>query len=257
MNVSEKWNSLQTIVRKEVKRCFRIWPQSFLPSVITMTLYYVVFGRVLGARIAPISGFSYIQYISPGLIMMPILLNSFSNTSSSFFGSKFSRCIEELMVSSMPMYLVSIGFLLGGVFRGVFVGFLVVLVSLFFTHLHISHPLIMVYSVLVTAVIFSLAGLINGIFARKFDDVSWIPSFVITPMTYLGGVFYSVHALPGIWRTLTMLDPIHYVVSSFRYSMLGVEGAHLLSALVVLSVLAVSMFVLSVYLLNNSRSMRD
>lgn len=257
MNSSEKWNALQTIVGKEIKRCFRIWPQSFLPSVITITLYYVVFGRILGSRISSMSGFSYVQFISPGLIMMPVLLNSFANTSSSFFGSKFSRCIEELLVSSMPMYIVATGFLLGGMFRGIFVGLLVVMVSLFFTQLHVHHFFYLLYSLIATAMIFSLAGLINGIFARKFDDVSWIPSFVITPMTYLGGVFYSVQQLPGVWRYITLLDPVHYVISSFRFAMLGIEGDYILTSLLVLTVLAVFLFAWSVYLLNTSKSLRD
>jgi ABC-2 type transport system permease protein len=259
MNMIEQYNALMTIVRKEVGRCLRIWMQIFVPPVITMTLYYCIFGKVVGHFVPSnvTHGVPYIQFISPGLIMMSVLMSSFINTSSSFFGAKFSRCVEEMMVSPMSGTVIIFGYLSGGLFRGMIVGALVLVVSLLFTHLQIYNWLAFFYTIISTSLLFSLIGLLNGIFAKKFDDVAWIPSFVITPLTYLGGVFYSVSQLPAIWRTVSMFNPIHYIIKSFRFSMLGIGGEHVVTSLIFISLFNVLFFFINLYLLNNSRGMRD
>ena len=258
MNFLEQYHALMTIIRKEIRRCVRIKYQVFLPPVISMALFYCIFGSILGRHIPAsyTAGKSYIQYISPGLIMMSVLMSAFINTSSSFFGSKFSRSIEELLVSPMPDYIIIVGYTVGGVFRGLIVGFLVILMSLFFTHLNVSHWWVLIAVAFLTAFFFSQIGLLNGIFAKKFDDVSWIPSFVIQPLTYLAGVFYSIYQLPQPWITISMLDPIHYIINNFRYAMLGIEGQSLVLSMIVLCVLNVVFFLLNAYLLKNSKRMR-
>lgn len=212
---------LYTILRREVARFIRIWSQTLLPSVISITLYYVIFGNLIGARIGEIDGFQYIEYIVPGLVMMAIITNSYGNVVASFFGSKFQRNIEEMLVSPLPNFIILWGYLLGGLARGISVGILVTGVSLFFTVLPLAHiGLIMVVGTL-TAILFSLAGLINGIFAKKFDDINIVPTFVLTPLTYLGGVFYSIDFLPPFWQWVSYANPVFYMVDAFRYSMLG------------------------------------
>ena len=194
--------ALQTILRKEIVRFLRIWSQTLLPPVITMTLYFIIFGKLIGSQINKIDGVSYMQYIVPGLVMMSIMTNAFANTASSFYGAKFSKSIEEMLVSSMPSYTILLGYMLGGALRGLAVGVLVTLVSLFFTHLQIQNFGIVIIMAVLSALIFSLGGLLNGIFARTFDDISFIPTFVLTPLTYLGGVFYSIKQLPPVWQTV-------------------------------------------------------
>ncbi len=258
MTPLEQYHALMTIVRKEVGRCLRIWMQVFVPPVITMTLYYCIFGKVVGGFVpqSVTHGIAYIQFISPGLIMMSVLMSSFINTSSSFFGAKFSRCIEEMLMSPMPGYIIIIGYLSGGLFRGVFVGALVVATSLLFTHLHVYNWLTFLYAIFSTSLLFSSIGLLNGIFAKKFDDVAWIPSFVITPLTYLGGVFYSISQLPSLWRTLSLFDPIHYIIESFRYSMLGINGGSVATSLIAITLFNVLFFFINLHLLKNSKGMR-
>ena len=258
MSPLEQYHALMTIVRKEVGRCIRIWMQVFVPPVITMMLYYCIFGKVVGGFVPNrvTHGFSYVQFISPGLIMMSILTSSFINTSSSFFGAKFSRCIEEMLVSPMPGYLIILGYLAGGMFRGVVVGGLVLAVSLVFTHLQVYSWSVFFYTIVSTSMLFSLIGLLNGVFAKKFDDVSWIPSFVITPLTYLGGVFYSVSQLPSFWHTVSLFDPIHYIIQAFRFSMLGVEGHFVFLSLAIITVFNVFFFTINLVLLRRSQGMR-
>lgn len=212
-----------TIVRKEIVRIFRIWTQTLLPSVMTMSLYYVIFGKFIGAQIASVHGYSYIQFIVPGLIMMSVVTNAYSNVVGTFFGAKFQRNLEELLVSPTPNWVVVAGFVSGGVFRGLLVGILVLLTSLFFTHLAIYNLWIVLAAVLLTSILFSLAGLLNGMFAKSFDAISIVPIFVLTPLTYLGGVFYSIDLLPNFWRALSLGNPILYMVNVFRYGFLGIS----------------------------------
>jgi ABC-2 type transport system permease protein len=212
---------LYTIVRREISRFIRIWSQTLLPSVISMTLYFVIFGNLIGSRIGEISGFSYIEYIVPGLIMMAIITNAYGNVVASFFGSKFQRNIEEMLVSPLPNFIILWGYLLGGLVRGVVVGILVTALSLFFTVLPLTHVWVVLWVGILTALLFSLAGLINGIFAKKFDDINIVPTFVLTPLTYLGGVFYSIDFLPSFWQWVSYANPVFYMINAFRYGMLG------------------------------------
>jgi ABC-2 type transport system permease protein len=215
--------AFNTMIRKEGYRILRIWPQTLLPAAITMALYFLIFGRMIGSRIGDISGFSYIQFIAPGLIMMAVINNAYANVSSSFFSAKFNRSIEEMMVTPMWPATIIAGYVAGGLLRGLSVGCLVAITALMFTHLHVHHIVLIVIVIMMAAVLFSLAGLINGLFANSFDDISIIPTFVLTPLTYLGGVFFSIERLPDVWRHIAMLNPILYLVNAFRYSILGVS----------------------------------
>jgi ABC-2 type transport system permease protein len=215
--------ALETIITKEVIRFLRIWSQTLLPPAITMSLYFIIFGKLIGSQINNISGYSYMQYIVPGLVMMAVMTNAYANTSSSFFGSKFSKSIEEIMVAPVPNYVILLGFTLGGTLRGIMVGAIVILISLFFTHLHIYNFWIVIGMALLASMLFSVGGLINAIYAKKFDDVSFIPTFILTPLTYLGGVFYSIKQLPPFWQKLSVFNPILDIVDTFRYGILGVS----------------------------------
>ena len=217
------WISFQTIIRKEVVRFLRIWPQTILPSAITMTLYFIIFGTFIGSQIGDIQGFSYMQFIVPGLIMMAIITNSYSNVTSSFFGSKFQRNIEELLVSPTKPMTILLGYIFGGVLRGLLVGLAVLIVASFFTDLVVQNYFLLIGFVFVTSFLFSTIGFINGMFAKKFDDVAIIPTFVLTPLTYLGGVFYSITALPEFWQSVSKLNPILYMINGFRYSFIGIS----------------------------------
>lgn len=212
-----------TLVRKEWNRIFRIWSQTLLPSVVTMSLYYVVFGAFIGSQISAIHGFSYIQFIVPGLVMMAIITNAYTNVVSTFFGAKFQHNLEEIIVSPTPNWVVVAGFASGGILRGFIVGILVLLTSLFFTHLVVYSFWILLLAAIMTSVLFSLAGLLNGIFAKTFDGVSIVPTFVLTPLTYLGGVFYSIDRLPHFWQVVSLFNPILYMVNAFRFGFLGVS----------------------------------
>ena len=240
----------QTIVYKEVTRFTRIWLQTILPSAVTMTLYFVIFGNLIGKRIGEMGGYSYMEYLAPGLIMMAIITNSYGNVVSSFFGAKFIRHLEEMLVAPIPNYIILCGYVTGGVARGLIVGVVVTIVALFFTRLHVSSFLIMGSIVLMTAIVFSLGGLINGIFAKNFDDTSVVPTFVLTPLTYLGGVFYSIDLLPGFWQKVSLANPILYMVNAFRYGILGVSDIPLGVAFTVIVVFVVALFILSLNLMN-------
>lgn len=215
--------ALKTLLTKETLRFMRIWSQTLLPPAITMSLYFIIFGKFIGSQLNAIDGFSYIQYIVPGLAMMSIMTSAYANTASSFFLTKFNKSIEEMLVSPMPNFVILLGFLLGGTIRGVLVGFIVMLISLLFTHLSIHHYGIVFSMAILAAMVFSLGGLINGIFAKRFDDISFIPTFVLTPLTYLGGVFYSIEQLPSPWHTISLFNPVFEIVDTFRFGILGIS----------------------------------
>ena len=249
--------SFRAIVDKEVTRFLRIWPQTLLPSVVTMFLYFMIFGNFIGSRINGFNGFSYIQFIAPGLIMMAVITNSYSNVVSSFFGIKFQRNIEELLVSPTPARVIVIGFVCGGALRGLLVGVLVTLVSLLFTKLPIYNLIIVLAYITLTSFVFSLAGLMNGIFAKKFDDVSIIPTFVLTPLTYLGGVFYSITALPRFWQEASLINPVLYMVNGFRYGFLGYSDINIWFGLLMLIIFAAILFIINLKLIKNGVGLRS
>ncbi|OGL96942.1 ABC transporter permease [Candidatus Uhrbacteria bacterium RIFOXYB2_FULL_45_11] len=232
---------IQTIVRKETHRIFRIWTQTILPSVMTQLLYFIIFGGLIGSQIGNVGGSSYVAFLVPGLVMMSAITNAFSNAASSFFVAKFQRSIEEILVSPMKPWAILTGYVSGGVMRGMVVGLAVFLVSAFFTPIHITHPFFFFYFLLITCVIFSAFGFFNGMFAKKFDDIGLIPTFVLTPLTYLGGVFYSITLLPPFWRTVSYANPIVYMIDGFRYGFSGVSSASVfLNALILLLVAVVA-----------------
>lgn len=221
MNLQQQWVAFTTLVIKEIKRILRIWPQTLLPPAITMSLYFIIFGKMIGSRVGEMGGVPYMQFIVPGLIMMSVITNSYSNVVSSFFGTKFHGNIEEMLVSPISKHTILFGFIAGGLFRGLAIGAIVTTLALLFTKLSLVHAFVTIFTVVVTSMLFSLAGMINAIFARSFDDISIIPSFVLTPLTYLGGVFYSLDSLSPFWQKLSMINPIVYMVNSFRYGILG------------------------------------
>ena len=256
MSAAEQWIAFLTILRKEIKRFTRIWIQTLLPPAITMILYFVIFGKLIGGRIGDMGGFSYIEFVAPGLIMMAVITNAYANVSSSFFSAKFQRSIEELLVSPTPNYIILLGFVMGGVARGVAVGLIVTAMSLFFTDLHIHHWFTTLFIVFMTSVLFSIAGFINAIYANTFDDVSIIPTFVLTPLTYFGGVFYSVNLLPEFWQQVSVLNPILHMVNAFRFGMLGISDLHIGSALIGLTVFVIILFVVALHLLKTGKRLR-
>lgn len=215
--------AVKSIWTKEINRFLRIWVQTLVPPAITMSLYFVIFGNLIGSRIGEMNGFSYMAFIVPGLIMMSVITNSYSNVASSFFSAKMQHNIEELLVAPVPNYLIIWGYVGGGVARGLMVGFIVTLVSLFFVDLHIHSVLILIASVLCTSILFSLGGLLNAVFAKTFDDISIIPTFILTPLTYLGGVFYSISLLPDFWQGVSHFNPVFYMINAFRYGFLGIS----------------------------------
>jgi ABC-2 type transport system permease protein len=222
MKLQAIWVAFCTIVVREVRRFTRIWPQTLLPPAVTMTLYFVIFGNLIGPRIGPMEGFDYMAFIVPGLIMMSVITSSYANVVSSFFGMKFQRSIEELLVAPVPNGVILAGYVAGGMARGLGVGIIVTLLSLGFTDLSIQHPAITVLTVALTSLLFSLGGFVNAMLATKFDDISIVPTFILTPLTYLGGVFYSIQMLPDFWQAVSMINPILYMVNAFRYGILGV-----------------------------------
>lgn len=247
----------QTLLYKELIRIFRIWPQTIMPPAITMTLYFLIFGKLVGSQLRPMDGFTYMQYIVPGLVMMSIITNSYIHASSSFFSMKFQRSIEELLISPMPNVIILLGFITGALVRVMIVGTIVLCIALLFTHLTLHHIGLMLLCVLLTALFFATAGIINAIFARNFDDVSWVPSFVLTPLTYLGGVFFSINMLPPLWQKFAMLDPILYIVDIFRYSLLGFSETNIAVAVVVLLILTILLFFYALYLIRTSVRLRN
>lgn len=256
MNAHEIWLSFLTIVIKEVRRFLRIWPQTLVPPAITVVLYFIIFGRLIGARIGSMGGFSYMQFVVPGLIMMAVINNAYANVVSSFFGAKFQHHLEELLVSPTPNWVIVLGFTVGGVMRGLFVGFIVTVLSLFFAKLSVGNIALTALVILMTAVLFSLAGLINAVFANNFDDISIIPTFILTPLTYLGGVFYSIDLLPPFWRTVSQLNPILYMVNAFRFGVLGHSDIHLGFALGMILAFIAALWGYSIHLMETGKRLR-
>jgi ABC-2 type transport system permease protein len=257
-NATANLVALNTLVRREIVRIMRIWTQTLIPPAITMTLYFVIFGKLIGSKIGTIEGgFTYMQYIVPGLVMMSIITNSYGNISSSFFGAKFSRAVEEMLVSPMPNWVILLGYVTGAVARGLVVGILVLLIALFFTDLHVVHPLITFASVLLGATIFSLAGFVNAVYAKKFDDIALVPTFILTPLTYLGGVFYSVNMLAEPWQAISRANPILYMVNAFRFGVLGISDVNVGVAFVVMLGFVVALSIVALQLLKRGVGLRS
>ncbi|WP_144953850.1 ABC transporter permease [Pseudomonas oryzihabitans] len=248
--------ALRTIVHREVRRFTRIWAQTLLPPAITMVLYFVIFGNLIGNRIGGMGGFTYMQYIVPGLIMMSVITNAYSNVVSSFFSSKFQRSVEELLVSPVSPHVILIGYAMGGILRGLAVAAIVSVLSLFFTHMQVHHLGIMLLVIILTAAIFALGGFINAVYARNFDDISIVPTFVLTPLTYLGGVFYSIDLLPAFWQKVSLVNPILHMVNAFRYGILGVSDIRIGVAIAFMLVAVVVLYLVSIRLLVSGRGMR-
>lgn len=252
-----RWVGFMTIVRREFGRIIRIWGQTLVPSAVTATLYFVIFGSLIGRRVGQMGGFDYMQYIAPGLIMMSVITNAYGNVVSSFFGAKFQRFLEEVTVSPMPNWLVVLGFASGGILRGLLVGAIVTVVSLFFTHLSVHHIVIILAAVVLTATVFALGGFINAVFAKNFDQVNWIPTFVLTPLTYFGGVFYSISLLPELAQKISFANPILHMVNAFRYGFLGVSDVDVRVAFAIMIGSAILLFVIAVGLMNRGTGMRE
>jgi ABC-2 type transport system permease protein len=248
--------ALQTILIKETLRFLRIWIQTLLPPAVTMALYFIIFGKLIGSQLGPVEGLSYTQFIAPGLIMLAVITNAYSNVVSSFFSAKFQRHIEEMLVSPLPNTIIVLGFVGGGVARGLAVGSVVTVVSLFFTNLHWQHPFIILAVMILTSMLFALGGLINGIFARSFDDISIIPTFVLTPLIYLGGIFYSVKMLPPFWQDVSLLNPILYMINAFRFGILGVSDVDVYLAFAIILLFIAVLFGVSLWLLHRGTGIR-
>ena len=249
--------ALYTIARREIMRILRIWGQTLVPPAITMTLYFLIFGNLIGSRIGDMGGYDYMDFIVPGLVMMSIIQNSYGNISSSFFGAKFGRHIEEMLVSPMPNWVILGGYVAGAVLRGLVVGIIVLGIAMLFTRVRVPHPFVMLSTVLLGATIFSLAGFVNAVYAKKFDDVAIVPTFILTPLTYLGGVFYSVTLLPGWAQALTHANPVFYMVNAFRYGLLGTSDVSLGIAYALMLGFVVVLGGLSLWLLQRGIGLRS
>ena len=252
-----RWVGFRTTLIREFGRIVRIWGQTLLPPAVTSTLYFVIFGSLIGRRVGQVGGHDYMQFIAPGLIMMSVIQNSYGNVVSSFFGAKFGKYLEELLVSPLPNWLIVLGYALGGVIRGFLVGTVVMIVSLFFTHLGVLHPVLIVSAAFLTSFVFALGGFVNAMLAKNFDQISWFPTFILTPLTYLGGVFYSIRMLPGWALAASHANPILYMVSAFRYGFLGTSDVDLRLAYAIMVIAAVAMFSLAVVLMNRGVGIRD
>ncbi len=248
--------AFKTILGKETRRFLRIWQQTILPPAVTMSLYLVIFGNLIGTRVGEMDGYPYMDYIAPGVIMMAVITNSYSNVVSSFFGARYQRYIEEMLISPTPHAIILLGYVGGGVARGLAVGLVVTTVAMLLADLPLHNLLVTVLMVFLTSVLFSLAGFINAIYARNFDDIAIVPTFVLTPLMYLGGVFYSIRLLPEPWQTLSHFNPILYMVNGFRYGILGVSDIPVFGALVMITVFVVALFVFSMRLLNRGVGIR-
>jgi ABC-2 type transport system permease protein len=251
------WTALYTVARREIMRILRIWSQTLVPPAITMTLYFLIFGGLIGSRVGEMDGIRYMDFIVPGLVMMSVIQNSYGNISSSFFGAKFGRHVEELLVSPMPDWVILGGYVAGAVLRGLMVGVIVLGIAMLFTTVRIPHPLVTVSTVFLGATIFALAGFINAVFAKKFDDVAIVPVFILTPLTYLGGVFYSVKLLPGWAEAMTHANPIFYMVNAFRYGLLGSSDVSLGVAYGLMLAFVLVLGALSLWLLRRGTGLRS
>lgn len=257
MKLQQQYIAFTTLLLKEVRRFMRIWMQTILPAAITMALYFVIFGNLIGSQLNDIHGLKYIDYIVPGIILMAIINNSYANVVSSFFSAKFQRHVEELLVSPIPNYLIVLGYISGGVIRGLMVGLAVTIVATFFVDLQFSHVGVTIAVVFLTSMLFALGGFINAVYAKSFDDISIIPTFVLTPLIYLGGVFYSVEMLPEFWQSISLVNPILYMVNAARYGMLGVSDINIVTALTMIILFVVALFVFALYLLNKGIGTRN
>jgi len=260
MSLFEMWIAFYTMLRKDIIRIFRIWVQTFLPSVVTSVLYFAVFGSILGSRIGEMQGVDYMDFVVPGLVMLAIVTSAYANSSFTFFQSKFfARSIDEMMVSPMPPWLMIGGFVAGGVIRGIIVGALVMIVSLFFTGLELSvhSGLIILAFAVLTAVVFALAGLVNGVYAKTIDGINLVPTFVLTPLVYLGGIFYSVHNLPDWWQTLTYINPLFYLINGFRYGFLGISDISISIAVFILFALIALLIGINWYLIRTGLGLKQ
>ena len=257
MTFNEKYTAFTTIFRKEIVRFTRIWVQSLLPPVVTMFLYFVIFGKFIGSQISDISGYSYMEFIVPGLVMMSVITNSYSNVVSSFFSTKFQHSVEELLASPTPNYVIILGYVCGGMTRGILVGILVTATSLIFVPLKLHNVSFVVLYISLTAFLFSLAGLMNAIFAKKFDDITIIPTFVLTPLIYLGGVFYSINLLPSFWQEVSKLNPILYMVNGFRFGFLGMTDVNVFLGLAISIIFIVILFFAILYLLKKGVGLKE
>lgn len=251
------WTAFKSLAKKETNRYLRIWVQTLVPPVITTSLYFIVFGKMIGGRIGEVGGFSYLSFIVPGLIMMSAITSAYSNVSSSFFSQKFQKNIEELLVAPVPTHVLMLGFISGGMGRSLLVSGLVTLVSLLFVPLHVYHWGIVLVTLVLTSMTFALAGLLNGIFARSFDDVSIVPTFVLQPLTYLGGVFYATSMLPPIWQVVSRFNPIVYMISGFRYGFLGVADVPYWGSFTILVGLVVVLYAICWRLIESGRGLRS
>lgn len=256
MTFSEQYTAFKTIVIKECLRFLRIWVQTLIPPIITVALYFVIFGNLVGSQIGNIGEFTYMEFIVPGLVLMALISNSYANVVSSFYGSKFQRNIEEMLISPLPNYLILIGFISGGIARGVLVGVAVLLVSLFFSDLNIHSYFVTVVVFILTSILFSLAGIINAIYANSFDDITIIPTFVLTPLTYLGGIFYSINMLPEFWQNVSLINPILYMINAFRYGLLGVSDIPLTHAFIIIIAFIIALFMFSLHLLKTGKGLK-
>jgi ABC-2 type transport system permease protein len=253
-----RWIGFKTIVIREYGRIIRIWGQTIVPPVVSATLYFVIFGSLVGRRIGAMGGFDYRQYIAPGLIMMAVIINSYGNVVSSFFGAKFGKHVEEMLVSPLPSWVIVAGYATGGMVRGLLVGAAVSVVALLFTpHLHVHHPALILAALLLTSVCFGLGGFLNAMFARNFDQMNWIPTFVLNPLTYFGGVFYSITLLPEWARRLSFANPILYMVNAFRYGFLGVSDVDVGVAFALMTVAVALLFAVAVALMERGTGIRD
>ncbi|MDX2478044.1 MAG: ABC transporter permease [Gammaproteobacteria bacterium] len=257
MSNTVRYTAYKTIVTREITRFMRIWPQTILPPAITMTLYFIIFGNLIGSRIGTMDGFSYMEFIVPGLIMMSVITSSYSNVVSSFFSMKFQHSIEEILIAPVPNYIILAGFVSGGVARGLLVGLIVSIISIIFTGLAISNYFITISVIVMTAILFSLAGMINAVFARNFDDISIIPTFVLTPLTYLGGVFYSIKLLPEFWQNVSLSNPILHMVNAFRYGVLGQSDLNITYAFIIIFGFIIVLASCTLYLLKKGFGIRS
>ncbi|MGD8525597.1 MAG: ABC transporter permease [Thioalkalispiraceae bacterium] len=257
MNLQQQYAAFRTILVKEILRFMRIWVQTVVPAGITTALYFVIFGELIGSQISDIAGFTYMDYIVPGIILMTVINNAYANVVSSFYGAKFQRHVEEMLVSPMPNYLIIIGFVAGGVARGLIVGTVVTFIAMFFTDFQVHDYLVAISVVVLTAILFSLGGFINAIYANSFDDISIIPTFVLTPLTYLGGIFYSIDMLPGFWQDVSLVNPILYMINAFRYGMLGISDIPMSTAFGIIILFTAGLYVFCLYLLKKGIGIRS
>jgi ABC-2 type transport system permease protein len=248
---------LKTIVIREYGRIIRIWAQTIVPSAVTSALYFVIFGSLIGQRVGLMDGVPYMQFIAPGLIMMAVITNSYGNVVSSFFGAKFGKHVEEMLVAPLPNWIIVLGYVGGGLVRGLLVGAAVTIVSLIFTRLAVHHAFVIVGAVILTSVVFSLGGFINALFAKNFDQVNWIPTFVLTPLTYFGGVFYSISLLPEWAQHISHANPILHMVNAFRYGFLGTSDVNVIGAFAIMLLTAVVLFAVAVIFMNRGTGMRE